>query len=184
MTKGIKKIIGIFLAASLVLTAAGCSRNKNPEEEQRPESQMEEQTTDSVEVEDYDISSSLQVAVRGDEKTIDADHFSLTLTHGDSWDYVVDSETSITIFNVAAKEANCGGRLMSIVAYEPEDKSYEILPGYSSIGETDGMMYIAEYPSDVQFDPADKQTAEDYQAVFKEVNQIRAGAENSPIVLK
>jgi hypothetical protein len=45
-------------------------------------------------------------------------------------------------------------------------------------------MYIAEYPSDVQFDPSDERAASDYQAVYEEVNKIREGAEDSPLVLK
>jgi hypothetical protein len=52
------------------------------------------------------------------------------------------------------------------------------------IGEKDGKMYIAEYPSDVQFDPSDEKSMEDYQAVYAEVNKIRDGSGDSPIVLK
>lgn len=184
MTKSIRKVIGIVLAASLILTAAGCSRNTNPVKEQLQETQAEDQISESAETDEYDISSNLQVSVSGDEKAIDTAHFTITLTHEDSWDYVVDSKTSITIYNTAAKEANCGGRLVSITAYDPGDKSYEVLPEHCVIGEADGKLYIAEYPSDVQFDPVDEETAADYQAVFKEVNNIRARAEDSPIVLK
>lgn len=184
MTKSIRKVICIVLAASLILTAAGCNRNKNSAEEQLQETQAENQISESAETDEYDISSNLQVSVNGDRKTINTDHFTITLTHGDSWDYVIDSKTSITFYNAAAKDANCGGRLVSITAYDPDDKSYEVLPEHCVIGEADGKLYIAEYPSDVQFDPVDEKTAADYQAVFKEVSHIRASAEDSPIVLK
>ena len=59
-----------------------------------------------------------------------------------------------------------------------------MLPSYNVIGQKDGMVYIAEYPSDVQFDPSDERAAADYQAVFKEVNKIREGAADSPLILK
>ena len=59
-----------------------------------------------------------------------------------------------------------------------------MLPSYSVIGEKNGKMYVAEYPSDVQFDTADEKAAADYQAVYEEVNKIKEGAADSPLVLK
>ena len=85
---------------------------------------IDEVAMKTEESDDYDIASNLQLAGGGDEKAIDTDHFTITLTHGSSWDYTVDSKTSITIYNVAAREANCGGRLVSIKAYDPADKDY------------------------------------------------------------
>ena len=64
------------------------------------------------------------------------------------------------------------------------DKDYEMLPSYAVIGEKDGKVYIAEYPSDVQFNFEDEQATADYQAVFDELNKIRDGSGDSPIVLK
>jgi len=175
-----KFVISILVSIMLIISLTACG--SRTETEPKPEAETEQETTEDSD--DYDIASNLQLAGGGDEKAIDTDHFTITLTHGSSWDYTVDSRTSITIYNVAAREANCGGRLVSIKAYDPEDKDYEMLPSYSVIGEKNGKMYIAEYPSDVQFDPSDEQSAADYQAVFEEVNKIREGAADSPLVLK
>ena len=182
MTKP-KTVIAMFLSLVLVFAMAACGSNPEPEPESEPQTETRQDTT-TEESGDYDIASNLQLAGGGNEKAIDTDHFTITLSHGSSWDYTVDGRTSITIYNVAAREANCGGRLVSIKAYDSADKDYEMLPSYSVIGEKNGKMYIAEYPSDVQFDPSDEQAAKDYQAVFEEVNRIRDGAADSPLVLK
>lgn len=181
MTKP-KTVIAMLLSLVLVFAMTACGSMTEPESEAEPQKETgQESTEDSG---DYDIASNLQLAGGGDEKVIDTDHFTITLTHGSSWDYTVDSKTSVTIYNVAARDANCGGRLVSIKSYDPADKDYEMLPSYSVIGEKNGKMYIAEYPSDVQFDPTDEQAAADYQAVYEEVSRIREGAADSPIVLK
>ena len=177
-----KILISILMSIMLVLALTACGSKAEPEPETEPQTETGQETTEDSG--DYDIASNLQLAGGGDEQAIDTDHFTSTLTHGSSWDYTVDSRTSITIYNVAAREANCGGRLVSIKAYDPADKDYEMLPSYSIIGEKNGKMYIAEYPSDVQFDPSDEQSAADYQAVFEEVNKIKEGAADSPLVLK
>ena len=181
MTKP-KTVIAMLLSLVLVFALAACGSKTEPEPEAEPQIDTGQEPTEDSD--DYNIASNLQLAGGGDEKAIDTDHFTITLTHGSSWDYTVDSRTSITIYNVAAREANCGGRLVSIKAYDPADKDYEMLPSYSVIGEKNGKMYIAEYPSDVQFDPSDEQAAADYQTVYEEVNKIREGAADSPLVLK
>lgn len=181
MTKH-KTVIVMFLSLVLVFAMTACGSNPEPEPENETQTDTGQETAENSD--DYDIASNLHLASSGDEKAINTDHFTITLTHGSSWDYTVDSRTSITIYNVAAREANCGGRLVSIKAYDPADKDYEMLPSYSVIGEKNGKMYIAEYPSDVQFDPSDEQASADYQAVFEEVNRIREGAADSPLVLK
>lgn len=190
-----KKYLSILVAALMIFAFAGCGSDNEPAEEQpeeqveeqapeTTESQSEEQTPETTEADDYDIAANLMLAGGGAEKAIDTDHFTISLTHGSSWDYEVDSNTSITIYNVASREADCGGRLVSILAYDAGDKSYEILPSYCVIGEKDGKVYIAEYPTDVQFDFNDEQATADYQAVYEEVNKIRDGGDESPLVLK
>lgn len=186
-----KAMIALLLSIMLIfaMTACGSGTEAEPEAEPQANEQTEEQTGEQTETTteapaEYDIASNLQLAGGGDEKAIDTDHFTITLTHGSTWDYEVDSKTSITIYNVASREADLGGRLVSIIAYEAGDTEYEMLPSYGVIGEKDGKMYIAEYPTDVQYDFNDEQITADYQAVYEEVNRIRDGSDNSPIVLK
>ena len=100
----------------------------------------------------------------------------------DVYDY--DSKTSITFYNIAGREADCGGRLFSLVAYEPDDDSYKGLPHYSVVGESGGKVYVAEYPSDVQADVEVEEHMKQYETVYAEVNKIEAKAADSPLVLK
>lgn len=183
MTRRTKGLIAIMMSMVLVfgIAACGSKTESEPEEETQTEEQAEIQADEPAE---YDIAANLQLAGGGDVKAIDTDHFTITLTHGSSWDYTVDSKTSITIYNIASREADCGGRLVSIIAYDAGDKDYEMLPSYGVIGEKDGKVYIAEYPSDVQFNFEDEQATADYQAVYDELNKIRDGLGDSPIVLK
>ena len=174
----LKLLITVLMSIMLVFAVTACSAASGPEHN-------EDTQTEGGTASEYDIAANLKLM--GDpnaEKTIDTDHFTLTLPLGDTWDYDYDSKTSITIYNVASKEANCGGRLVSIIAYDAGDKDYENLPSYGVIGEKNGKIYIAEYPSDVQFDVENEQTTADYQTVYEEVNKIRDGSEDSPITLK
>ena len=175
----------------MVFALAGCSREMETAEgqaesqaEDQAESQVEEQTPEATETADFDIASNLQLAGGGDEKAIDTDCFTITLTHGSSWDYTVDSKTSITFYNIAGREADCGGRLFSLVAYEPDDDSYKGLPHYSVVGESGGKVYVAEYPSDVEADMENEEHMKQYETVYAEVNKIEAKAADSPLVLK
>ena len=179
-----KLLISILLSIMLIftMTTCGSKTDAEPETESETEAQTETETT-TEESAEYDIASNLRLA-GGDEKLLDTDYFRITLPCGPSWDYTVDSKTSITIYNIASKEADCGGRLVSIIAYDADDKEYEVLPSYSVIGEKGGKVYIAEYPTDVQFNMDDEQATEDYKAVYDEVNKIRDGGTDSPIELK
>lgn len=193
MTKKIKTLIAILMSLTLMLAMTACGPKEEAAEEPVTDTQTEEQTettdatdaTDATDVaEAYDIASNLKESSDGDAKTIDTDHFTLTLPLGETWTYETDSETSITFYNIAGREADCGGRLLSIVAYEPDDTSYEEIPHYSVVGESGGKVYIAEYPSDVQADIEVEEHMEQYQTVYAEVNKIEENAEDSPLVLK
>ena len=119
---------------------------------------------------------------KGGVKTLKTDHFTLTLSHGKSWDVKVNSKTSLTVYNKALNKADLGGKLVTILAYDAGDESYDVIPEYNVIGESNGKVYIAAYPTDVQFDESDKKSYGYYQAVFEEVSRLKAGAEGCPLV--
>jgi hypothetical protein len=52
------------------------------------------------------------------------------------------------------------------------------------VGESDGKVYVAEYPSDVQADVEVEDHMEQYQTVYAEVSKIESKAADSPLVLK
>ena len=133
---------------------------------------------------DYDIASGLKLKDKDGMKTLSTDHFTLTLSHGDSWDAKVNSKTSITIYNTALYEANQGGKLVTILAYDAGDENYDVLPEYNVIGKSGGKLYIAAYPTDMQYDSSNKKAVADYMAVFEEVSRISEEVEDSPLLLK
>ena len=138
---------------------------------------------------EYDIASNIKVLTESDDnnadmKVVETDHIRIVLSHGKSWSYSADSKYSITIYNEASKNTGSGGALVSIMAFSLNDAGYKAFPDYSIIGETEGMRYIAVYPTDIQFDPENKQAMEDYQAVMQEINKIRNNDAESPVVIK
>lgn len=137
----------------------------------------------------YDIASNIEEFTNpndnsADIKVVDTDHIRIALSHGKTWSYSADSKTSITIYNKESKNSGSGGVLVSIMAFALEDARYKDFPDYSVIGETEGMRYIAVYPTDVQFDPENNQAMEDYRAVMQEINKIRNNDAESPVVIK
>ena len=96
----------------------------------------------------------------------------------------VNGKTSITIYNTALYESNHGGKLVTILAYDAGDGSYDILPEYNVIGESDGKVYIAAYPTDMQYDSDNKKAVTDYMAVFEEVSRLTEDTPECPMTFK
>ena len=173
----------------LLLIVWGIKHNMKPINE-LPEADTEteavtEEPEDKPEVQaDYDIAAGLKLKDKDGVKTLSTDHFTLKLTHGKSWDAKVNSKTSITIYNTALYEANRGGKLVTILAYDAGDESYDVLPEYNIIGESDGKVYIAAYPTDMQYDSNNKKAVADYLAVFEEVSRLMEDTPDCPLTFK
>lgn len=133
---------------------------------------------------DYDIAADLKLKDKDGVKTLSTDHFTLTLTHGKSWDAKVNSKTSITIYNTALYEANRGGKLVTILAYDAGDESYDVLPEYNVIGESGNKVYIAAYPTDMQYDSSNNKAVSNYLAVFEEVSGLMEDAPDNPLTFR
>lgn len=171
----------------LVIVVWSIKHNMKPVEIQQEKETQTEAVTEEPEIvsqpqDDYDIASGLKITSKDGEKTLETDHFNLTLSHGKSWDVKVNSKTSITVYNKALNEAGHGGKLVTILAYDIGDDSYDVIPEYNIIGEKNGKVYIAAYPTDVQFDESDKKSYGDYMAVFEEVSKLKADTEDCPLI--
>ena len=185
MTRKMKTIVAILMSLTLFIAMTACGSKEEQADKAASDTQTEEQAATDETADEYDIAANLKMM--GDPegvKIVDTDHFTLTLPLGGTWDYDYDSKTQITFYNIAGREADCGGRLFSLVAYEPDDTSYENLPHYSVVGEAGGKVYVAEYPSDVQADIEVEEHMEQYQTVYAEVSKIETKAADSPLVLK
>ena len=153
-----------------------------PKHDSGAESVSDESETAASTLPDYDIASGMKLKDKDGVKTLKTDHFTLTLSHGKSWDAKVNSKRSITIYNKALNKAKRGGKLVTILAYDAGDKSYEVLPEYNIIGTSNDQVYIAAFPTDVQFNESDKKSYNDYVAVFNEVNNLKDGTVDCPLV--
>ena len=73
---------------------------------------------------------------------------------------------------------------MTILAYAAGDKSYDVLPDYNVIGESGGLVYVAAYPTDMQYDGGKEKDITAYQVVFGEVCRLKAGDTDNPLVFR
>ena len=191
MMDKLKKTAVLLGGAMLILLIIvwGIKHNMKPIDVQ-PETDTEtevvtEEPEKTPEVQaDYDIAAGLKLKDKDGVKTLSTDRFTLKLTHGKSWDVKVNSKTSITIYNKALYEGNCGGKLVTILAYDAGDESYDVLPEYNVIGKSGGKVYIAAYPTDMQYDSNNKKAVADYMAVFEEVSKLMEDAPDCPLTLK
>lgn len=62
------------------------------------------------------------------------------------------------------------GWLFSIVEFT--DESYKELPAYELVGKWNGINYVAEFPTDVQFEGVTKEAAKQYQSLNKSVKKV------------
>ena len=173
----------------LLIIVWGIKHNMKPvdiQQETEPETEAVTGKTEELPEppSDYDIAAGLKLKEKDGIKTLKTDHFILTLTHGDSWDAKVNSRNSITIYNTALYEANRGGKLVTILAYDKGDENYDALPEYNVIGESGGKVYIAAYPTDMQYDSSNKKAVADYLTVFDEVSRLMEECPDCPLIFR
>ena len=173
----------------LLIIVWGIKHNMKPvdiQQETEPETEAVTGKTEELPEppSDYDIAAGLKLKEKDGIKTLRTDHFALTLTHGDSWDAKVNSRNSITIYNTALYEANRGGKLVTILAYDSGDENYVVLPEYNVIGESGGKVYIAAYPTDMQYDSSNKKAVADYLTVFDEVSRLMEECPDCPLIFR
>lgn len=186
--KKYRTIVSLLLASSMVLammTACGSSQAAPAEEPAETEEDEEAVETEEDVIEgDFDLAAGLTETETEDSRTIETDYFTLTLPLPETWTYEINEDGSISFYNIAAKENNCGGHLMTLVALDPADTDHEGIPHYSDVGEAGGKLIIAEYPSDVQADIENEDHMKEYETVYGEIMKIEEGAADAPLTLK
>lgn len=102
--------------------------------------------------------------------------FSLKLPSSWKNNYIVKAGGKKKKFSyVAFYEKGCyrqkkQGWLFSIGMYT--DETYKELPSYELVGKWNGVSYVAEFPTDVQFEVASKAAAKQYQKMSKSVGKV------------
>lgn len=118
-------------------------------------------------------------------RTIETDHFSLTLSNPDIWGYELDEYDRITIYSTRARNGEYGGRVLSVEGWnDPEEEPYDGMIPYKKIGVKDGHLIFVTYASDVQCDTNDEAAADEYMAIRDEAETIQEGGKSGPLILK
>lgn len=78
--------------------------------------------------------------------------------------------SAIVFYEKKCYKENVGGFLFAIARYD--DESYRDLPAYELVGKWKGISYVAEFPTDVQFEGATKKAAKQYLKMSKSVEKV------------
>ena len=182
MREYMRKLLMAGLVAVMVFAFVGCG--DTDEETTEP---TEEVTTEATEAtteatSDYDILEGSELQEYGSELLLYGNDFLLIMPNNDKWGYEKDSAGNLDIYLKAARDDGYGGNLVTIMAFDPGDTSYEVFPSYSVAGKGQNVnkTFIALFPTDVQFNPEDSQQQADYDELFTHVKKIGEGAVNSP----
>ena len=184
--KNLRKYLVIMLAlvmASMTLMA-GCGskpQQSEPQQEPQQEPKVEETNTSN-----YDIMKGFVEKTNDDGsiKYLYFNDFMLTMPGNDKWSYEPSEDgQSVKFYLNSAKEGDFGGRLVTIHAYDINDSSYENLPSYSvaGVGGSTNMRFVAEFPTDVQWNGEDAEQDADYRDLSTYLHKIGEGAVNSPL---
>ncbi len=96
----------------------------------------------------------------------------LEMPRTDTWDWKKTGDTSIKIYYTDAANSGYGGTVVSIMAFDIGDDSYLDFPEYQIAGRTDDKVYIALFPTDIQFDPSNATQAKEYNKLITHAKKI------------
>lgn len=125
----------------------------------------------------YDIAENITAASSQGLSRLESDHFCLYLPADSDWEYQVMNKRWVDINYAPARKAGYGGNVVSIAAYDSGDTGYTVFPHYAIAGEGGGMVYVAIFPTDVQFSP---ETEEGWRQLSDYVRNIDADNKNNP----
>ena len=182
MREYMRKLLMAGLVAVMVFAFVGCGGEDKSIEEptEEPSTEATEPTTEAVS--DYDILEGEQLVEDGSMLLLYGNDFLLIMPNNDKWGYEKDSAGNLDIYLKAARDDGYDGNLVTIMAFDPEDTSYEDFPSYSVAGKGQNVnkTFVALFPTDVRYNFEDEQQAADYNELFDHVKKIGEGAVNSP----
>ena len=116
----------------------------------------------------YNIFSGFSCHLSSGQKVLNADDFVLSIpAYADT--YILQNDRrSFTIYYVPAKDQGFGGRVVTIKAYDwnDEDNDYSNFPSWKIAGANAEKIFVAIYPTDVQYDGTDSTQREEYLSLL------------------
>ena len=188
MREYMRKLLMAGLIAVMVFAFAGCTDSDEGKsvEESTGETTTETTETTAETVSDFDILEGEQLVENGSELLLYGNDFMLVMPNNDKWGYKKDAAGNLDIYLKAARDDGYEGNLVTIMAFDPEDTSYEEFPDYSVAGKGQNVnkTFVALFPTDVQYNPEDATQQADYDELFTHVKKIAEGAADSPFQTK
>lgn len=184
----LKLLLTSVISICMVLAFAGCgdsSSSSSDEETTEAETTVEAAEETAAASGDYDIAQGLTVTEDGDFAVLTGNGFKLSMPNTGTWSYKTFNENdtpSLEIYYMPAEEADFGGTLVTIMAMDLDDTTYEEFPSYAIAGESKalGKRFIALFTTDVQYDPNDETQAAEYLDLMHYVQGINATNAGSP----
>lgn len=115
----------------------------------------------------FNIASNLKYTPDGGDTILENDYFSVQFPAYIDWEYEVVNNTTLKIYHSGAKKDGFGGTVLTIMAYDWGDNSYEEFPSWAVAGSSADKKYIAVLPTDVQFNPKDSVQASEYREMLQ-----------------
>lgn len=188
MREYMRKLLMAGLVAVMVFAFAGCTGSDDDKSigETTEETTAEATETTAEAVSDFDILEGEQLVENGSELLLYGNDFMLIMPNNDKWGYKKDTAGNLDIYLKAARDSGYEGNLVTIMAFDPEDTSYEEFPDYSVAGKGQNVdkTFVALFPTDVQYDPQDEQQQADYDELYTHVKKIAEGMADSPFQTK
>lgn len=129
----------------------------------------------SSNAEGYDISEGLfqyDNTAGENEKMLGGTYFDLTLPGTVPWGWEKTSNTSVKIYYQGALDSGYGGTVVTVRAYDPDDTSYLELPRYQIAGKSSDKVYVAIFPTDLQYDASNAVQTDEYNELMSYAKEI------------
>ena len=189
MKKHNKLLVMMLALIMSVMMLAGCGGQSEPQQTEPQEEPKTEETTGgtgTASTSNYNIMDGFEEKANDDGsiRYLYFNDFMIVMPGNDKWGYeAAPDNQSVTFYLKSARDSDMGGNLVTIRAYDINDNSYEGLPSYSvaGVGGTTNMRFVAQFPTDVQWDGSDAEQDADYRDLSDYVHKIGEGAVNSPL---
>lgn len=109
--------------------------------------------------------------------------FSLTLPNNKKWGWEQTDSDTVRIFLHSAQKDGFGGVLVTVKAYNMNDKSYEALQNsrVAGVNKSINKVFVVSYPTDTQWNNKDSEQTADYKELESHLQKISEGADESPL---
>jgi hypothetical protein len=183
MREAIRNLLIPVMVLMMVFAFAGCTDSGNSEDPTEPTEETATEATEPTEApDDYDIMEGSEMTDGGDVMLLYGNDFLMLMPKNDSWGYEQTSKTSVEFYLKSAREDGFGGNVVTIMAFDPDDTSYEDFPDYTVAGHGANVdkTFIALFPTDVQFNPEDNEQQAAYNDLYDYVKKINENDPHSP----